>query len=146
MAPAIGPHAPTIRGWLTGDLAAPRKQRHTARRVWQRLLDEEGARVAESTIRRVVRALRAELESGTPLVTVPQTHPPGEEAEVDFGEATVIIAGAPVRVEIFNLRLSHSARSVHVAFGTESQRRSSRATSSRSSASLACPPGSAMTT
>ena len=120
-APALDPHRATIRGWLTEDLAAPRKQRHTARRVWQRLVDEEGARVAESSVRRYVRAIRAELESGTPLVTVPQVHPPGDEAEVDFGEATVIIAGTPVKVEIFNLRLSHSARSVHVAFGSDGQ-------------------------
>ena len=120
-APALDPHRTTIRRWLTDDRVAPRKQRHTARRVWQRLVDEAGARVAESTVRRHVRAIRAELESGTTLVTVPQVHPPGDEAEVDFGEATVVIAGTAVKVEIFNLRLSHSARSVHVAFGSEGQ-------------------------
>ncbi len=37
-APALGPHRPTIVAWLTADLTAPRKQRHTARRVWQRAL------------------------------------------------------------------------------------------------------------
>jgi len=120
-APALGPHLPTIRAWLTDDLVAPRKQRHTARRVWQRLVDEEGALVAESTVRAVVGGLKAELESGTRLVTVPQAHPPGAEAEVDFGEATVVIAGVPVKVEIFHLRLSHSARAVHVAFASEGQ-------------------------
>jgi transposase len=120
-APALGPHRSTIRRWLTEDLASPRKQRHTARRVWQRLLDEEGAQVAESTVRGVVAELRRELESGTRLVTVPQTHPPGEEAEVDFGEATVILASIPTKVEIFHLRLSHSGRAVHVAFGSEGQ-------------------------
>jgi len=120
-APLIGPHRSTIRGWLVDDLAAPRKQRHTARRVWQRLVDEEGAVVAESTVRAVVAALKRELESGTALVTVPQVHPPGDEAEVDFGEASVWIAGVLTRVEIFHLRLSHSARSVHVAFASEGQ-------------------------
>lgn len=45
----------TVRGWLEADLTAPREQRRTARRVWQRLLDEEGARVSESTIRALVR-------------------------------------------------------------------------------------------
>ena len=120
-APALGPHLPTIRAWLTDDLAAPRKQRHTARRVWERLVDEEGAVVAESTVRAYVGEIKAELESGTRLVTVPQTHPPGDEAEVDFGEATVVIAGVPVKVEIFHLRLSHSAKAVHVAFASEGQ-------------------------
>jgi len=50
-APALGPHVDTIRGWLVADLEVPKKQRHTARRVWQRLLEEEGAEVAESTVR-----------------------------------------------------------------------------------------------
>jgi hypothetical protein len=59
--------------------------------VWQRLVNEEGAVVAESTVRAVVAALKRELESGTVLVTVPKVHPPGDEAEVDFGEASVWI-------------------------------------------------------
>ena len=121
VAPALGPHRATIRAWLTSDLTAPRKQRHTARRVWQRLVDEQGALVAESTVRAVVAEIKAELESGTRLVTVPQAHPPGDEAEVDFGEATIVIAGVPVKVDIFHLRLSHSARAVHVAFASEGQ-------------------------
>ena len=120
-APALGAHEATIRRWLSEDRAAPRKQRHTARRIWQRLLDEEGASVAESTVRAVVATLRRELESGTGLVTVPQLHAAGEEAEVDFGEASVLLGGAPVRVAIFHLRLSHSARAIHVAFAGEGQ-------------------------
>jgi transposase len=114
-APVLGPHLATIRRWLTDDLAAPRKQRHTARRVWQRLVDEDGAQVAESTVRGVVAGIRRELESGTSLVTVPQVHGPGDEAEVDFGEASFWIAGRLTTLSIFHLRLSHSARAVHVA-------------------------------
>ncbi len=34
--PAIGPHADTIRRWLTEDQVVHRKQRHTARRIWER--------------------------------------------------------------------------------------------------------------
>ena len=66
-------------------------------------------------------ASRCPLASGTRLVTVPQAHPPGDEAEVDFGEATIVIAGVAVKVDIFHLRLSHSARAVHVAFASEGQ-------------------------
>lgn len=47
-APKLGPWEDTIRAWLTADQKAPRKQRHTARRIWQRLVDEHGAVVAES--------------------------------------------------------------------------------------------------
>jgi hypothetical protein len=50
-APALGGHEATVRAWLVEDQAAPPKQRHTARWVWQRLRDERGAVVAESTVR-----------------------------------------------------------------------------------------------
>ena len=56
--PALGAHKATIRGWLEEDRGAPRKQRHTARRVWQRLVDEHGARVSESTVRAFVAEVR----------------------------------------------------------------------------------------
>ncbi len=113
-APAIDPHRATIRRWLREDLSAPRKQRHTARRVWQR-------QVGRDAIRRHVRAVRRQLGADGMLVSVPQTHPPGAEAEVDFGEAAVIIAGVSLRVAIFHLRLSHSGAAVHVAFASEGQ-------------------------
>jgi len=47
--PAIGPYAAIIDEWLLADRDVPRKQRHTARRVWQRLVAEHGASVAEVT-------------------------------------------------------------------------------------------------
>ena len=52
--PGPGPLEGHHRCLAGADLAAPRKQRHTARRVWQRLLDEHGAVVAESTVRAYV--------------------------------------------------------------------------------------------
>ncbi len=44
-ASALGAHEATVRGWLEADLEVPRKQRHTARRVWQRLREEVDAEV-----------------------------------------------------------------------------------------------------
>lgn len=117
----MGPWTPLIRTWLTEDLTAPRKQRHTARRVWQRLVEEHAAAVAEPSVRRVVRQVRAELEDRTTEVTIVARHAPGEEAEVDFGQATVIVAGEPLMVHLFHLRLSASARSVTLAFLGEDQ-------------------------
>ena len=107
-APVLDPWKPIIREWLVADRTAPRKQRHTARRVHGRLIEEKDAVVAESTIRRYVRELRAELESGLGDVTIVACHHRGEEAEVDFGESTIILAGEPTRVHLFHLRLSHS--------------------------------------
>jgi len=119
--PAIGPHAETIRRWLTDDKEAPRKQRHTARRIWERLVDEHGADVAESTVRRYVRACRRELHLDHVDVAIVAHHLPGEEAQVDFGLSDVFIAGERTSVAVFELRLSHSGVAVHVAFGSEGQ-------------------------
>lgn len=120
-APAMDPWLGIIRAWLTADLAAPRKQRHTARRIWQRLVDEHGAMVAESTVTHAVAKMRRELV-GTPAdVAVRQTHAPGAEAEVDFGEFQALIGGVMVKLFMFVLRLSYSGTAVHVAYANQAQ-------------------------
>ncbi len=121
ISPALGPHEAVVRGWLVADLDAPRKQRHTARRVWQRLIEEQGAQVAESSVRAMVAALKVEVGLDRCQVAVPQTHPPGVEAEVDFGEFKAVIAGVLVRLWMFVLRLSHSGKAVHVAYANQAQ-------------------------
>lgn len=120
-APLLGPYEATIRGWLVADLTAPKKQRHTARRVWQRLIEEEGAVVAESSVRNLVARLRDEVDANRQQVMVPQTHPPAQEAEVDFGEFSAVIAGVVMKLFMFCLRLSHSGKAVHVAYANQSQ-------------------------
>ena len=55
-APKLGPYRSVIDRWLQADRDAPRKQRHTAKRIHQRLVDELGADVAETTVRQYVRA------------------------------------------------------------------------------------------
>ncbi len=121
VAPVLGPYEATIRGWLSEDLTAPKKQRHTARRVWQRLLEEEGAVVAESSVRNLVAVLKVEINGTKAQVMVPQTHPPAEEAEVDFGEFQAVIGGVVMKLFMFCLRLSHSGKAVHVAYANQSQ-------------------------
>jgi len=119
--PAIGPHAATIARWLTEDQAVHRKQRHTARRIWERLVDEEGAAVSEPTVRRYVRACRRELGLERVDVAIVALHHPGDEAQVDFGLADVFIGGERTQVAVFELRLSHSGAAVHIAYGSEGQ-------------------------
>ena len=65
-APSLYRWKPTSDGWLAADRLAPRKQRHTARRVWQRLSEERGALVGESTVRRYVAEVRLRMD--VPLV------------------------------------------------------------------------------
>jgi transposase len=119
--PAIGPYAAVIDGWLLADREVPRKQRHTARRIWQRLVAEHGASVAEVTVSRYVARRRAELGLEQVQVTVPQDHAPGAEAEVDFGEFHAVVAGVLVKLWLFVMRLSCSGRAFHVAFTTQAQ-------------------------
>jgi transposase len=119
--PAIDPYAAIIDGWLLADREVPRKQRHTARRVWQRLVAEHGASVAEVTVSRYVARRRAELGLDKTEVTVPQAHLPGAEAEVDFGEFHAVVAGVLVKLWMFVMRLSCSGRAFHVAFATQAQ-------------------------
>jgi transposase len=54
-------------------------------------------------------------------VAVPQTHRPGAEAEVDFGEFYATVAGVVLKLWMFVMRLSHSGKAFHVAFTTQAQ-------------------------
>jgi len=119
--PAIEAYVEIIDGWLLGDRKVPRKQRHTARRVWQRLVAEHGATLAEVTVSRYVARRKAELGLDRVEVAVPQTHEPGAEAEVDFGEFYATVAGVWMKLWMFVMRLSHSGRAFHVAFATQAQ-------------------------
>ncbi|HEY8788472.1 MAG TPA: IS21 family transposase [Actinopolymorphaceae bacterium] len=119
--PAIGPWAMVIDAWLIADRDVHRKQRHTARRVWQRLVAEHGAVVSEVTVSRYVARRRVELGLVKVEVCIPQSHEPGAEAEVDFGEFYAVIAGRSVKVWMFVMRLSHSGRAFHVAYPTQAQ-------------------------
>jgi transposase len=120
-APALGPWRVIIDGWLEADRSAPRKQRHTARRVWERLVDEHQAGVAESTVRRYVGEVRRREEFSLLEVMVPQRHPMGEEAEVDFGDISVYVDGILMRVHLFVMRLSASGEAFRRAYLNEAQ-------------------------
>jgi hypothetical protein len=114
-APALGPYRQFVDEILIADRGAPRKQRHTARRIWRRLVDERGAQVAERTVREYVAARRREL--GEPgQVFVPQVHQAGMEAEVDWGEADVVLAGRPIRMHLFFMRPCFSGAGFCMAF------------------------------
>ena len=90
-APKLGPYRELIDSWLERDRDAPRKQRHTAKRIWERLRDEHAADVAERTVREYVHRARRERGEGVQAF-VPQVHEAGVEGEVDWGEAQVWMA------------------------------------------------------
>ncbi len=114
-APKLGPYRGLIDSWLDGDRDAPRKQRHTAKRIWERLRDEHAADVAERTVREYVHGRRRDRGEGVQAF-VPQVHAAGVEAEVDWGEAHVAMAGAQRRVYLFHMRACHSGAAFAMAF------------------------------
>lgn len=126
VAPKLDPVKPLIDAMLREDLTAPRKQRHTARRVLARLVDEHGVRdVTYSTVRDYVRVRRVEInaEAGRCVeeAFVPQIHDPAAEAEVDFADLWIDLKGIRTKVFLFTLRLSFSGRAVHRVFASQSQ-------------------------
>lgn len=92
-----------IDGWLEEDRSAPRKQRHTAKRVFDRLREEHGFTGGYTIIKDYVR----EHERRHQEMFVPLAHPPGQ-AQADFGEAMVVIGGVEQKAHFFAFDLPHS--------------------------------------
>ena len=103
--PKLGPAVAFIDGILEADRKAPRKQRHTAHRIWVRLRKEmPGGEVAESTVRRYVRQKKRELGLRSGETFVPQSYQWGGEGQVDWYEAWVELDGERQKVYVFCMR------------------------------------------
>jgi transposase len=101
--PVLGPFLPLVHQILEEDRHAPPKQRHTARRIYDRLCEDHHYRGCPSIVRAAVAAWKQEqAEAFVPLV-----HPPGE-AQCDFGRAMVEVAGVRHKAALFVLTLPHS--------------------------------------
>ena len=83
------------------------KQWHTAKRIYDRLVFEKGFRGAESTIRKLVKTLRAEMDI-SPQADIPLEYDPGDAGQIDWGEATAYINGQKTKVQFFCGRLCNS--------------------------------------
>lgn len=108
LAPVLFKVKPFIEEVLAGDRQVPRKQRHTAHRISERIVSELQIVIAESTVRRYVG--RRKRERGQIEVMVPQVKAPGVEAEVDFFQASVIMAGVEMVLWFFQMRACYSGR------------------------------------
>ena len=82
-----------------------KKQKHTAKRIYDRLVAEKDFTGGESTIREIV----AELKAKQPKVFIPLSYDPGEAIQVDWGEATVYLAGKKIKVNLWCMRECYSA-------------------------------------
>src|SRR6266487_531414 len=101
--PKLDPFTGIIDGILAADEGRPRKQRHTSKRIFERLRDEHGYAGGITIVKDYVLARRQrQLE-----VFVPLRHDPGH-AQADFGEALAEIAGVERKIHFFAVDLPHS--------------------------------------
>jgi transposase len=101
--PKLDPFTSIIDRILADDLAEHGKQRHTAKRIFERLRDEHGFDGGQTIVKDYVRERRRRQRE----MFVPLAHPPGH-AQADFGEADVYIAGVKLRAHFFAMDLPHS--------------------------------------
>jgi transposase len=101
--PQLDPHTDFIDQILLDDLAAPKKQRHTIRRIHDRLREERGFDGGYTTVWDYVRPRRQQMKEAF----VPLAHPPGH-AQADFGEAWVVMDGARRKVHFLVVDLPYS--------------------------------------
>lgn len=120
--PVLGPVKPYVEAILLADKKIPRKQRHTAHRIWVRLRAEHPEhRVAESTLRAYVRERKLALGLLGREVWVPQVYGWGEEAQVDWYEAYADLDGERVKVQVFTMRSMKSGAAFHRAYHRATQ-------------------------
>lgn len=115
--PKIDAVREVIDGILEADRQAPRKQRHTAHRIWTRLQEEhpQASPIAEATVRRYVQRWKQASGHGREAY-VPQSYDWGQEAQVDWFEAVAKLNGEARRLHIFAMRSMASGDAFHHAY------------------------------
>jgi transposase len=120
--PVIGRLGPYIDAILEADRKAPRKQRHTAHRIYERIRTElSEPQVAEVTVRSYVRKRKRELGWSTRATCVPQSYAPGQEGQVDWYEAWAELDGVPTLLQVFALRSMASGAAFHRVYQRATQ-------------------------
>ncbi len=112
--PKLGPWLGIIDQILEDDREQHKKQRHTAKRIWQRLRAEHGFTGGYTVVKDYVREARLRHKE----VFVPLTHPAGD-AQADFGEARVAVGGVEQKAQFLCVDLPHSDDSFVIAFPSE---------------------------
>ena len=112
--PKLEPFTGVIDAILEGDSRVPRKQRHTAKRVFERLRDEYGFDGQYTIVKDYIRERRRRGQE----MFVPLSHAPGH-AQCDFGEAVAIVGGVERKVHYFVLDLPHSDGCFEKAYPAE---------------------------
>jgi transposase len=112
--PKLDPFIAVIDRILGDDKSRPKKQQHTAKRVFERLRDEHGFTGGITIVKDYVAGWRQRTQE----MFVPLVHPPGH-AQVDFGEAIGIIGGVERKIHFFAFDLPHSDACFVVGYPAE---------------------------
>ncbi len=116
--PVLGPYKARIDQLLAENEDLPRKQHYTSHKIYE-TIKAEGYQGAESTLRGYVARRRK--EKRRPKVYLPLEFDPGADAQVDWGEAQVILRGEQETVQLFLMRLCYSRRLFVMAFPSQKQ-------------------------
>lgn len=108
--PVLGPYLGTIDSWLESDKQQPKKQRHTAVRIYHRLRQECGFEGCEAAVRRYVSGAKATLGIDESNVFIPCEPDLGKEAEVDWGNCVGILGGEKTALKLFCMRSKGSGK------------------------------------
>jgi len=120
--PRLGPVKQHIERMLEADRQAPRKQRHTAHRIWTRLRDEHPEQpIGEPTVRRYVGLRKRELGLSGREVFVPQSYGWGQEGQIDWFEAVAKLGGERCKLQVFAMRSMASGDAFHRAYTNATQ-------------------------
>jgi len=102
---------------LEADRKAPRKQRHTAHRIWERIQDKlPGCKIGERTLRHYVHDRKIALGMVARETCVPQSYAWGSEAQVDWYEAYADVVGERTKLQVFAMRSMASGAAFHCAY------------------------------
>ena len=115
--PVMDPFKAAIEGWLEEDKTQPRKQRHTAHRIYERLVKEHYFGGSERTVRQYVSRLKPKFQE----MFIPLEFDPGTDAQCDWGEAFVHMDDKIVPVQVLCIKLSYSGKPFVMAFPTQRQ-------------------------
>jgi transposase len=117
-APVLGPFKGEIDRLLAEEAEMPRKQRYTSKQICK-IIRKQGYQGSESGLRRYVGRQRQALKR--PKIFLPLEFDPGIDAQVDWGEVWIVLAGERIRVQLFVLRLCYSRKVFAMAFPTQRQ-------------------------
>lgn len=116
--PVIGPYEGRITGLVQENRSLPRKQRYTSRKIFQ-IIQEEGYQGSEGSVRRYVAEVKQSTQKAQAYL--PLEFDPGMDAQMDWGQAEVIMAGEQTTVHLFVMRLNYSRARFAMAFPFEKQ-------------------------